>query len=330
MKQALTFVMALLVVSVAHTAETNGISAAKQVFIRYLKAPYPEGPAANDPYGSPAHIEAGKARDARVAILSELQAMPEEAVSAADEVLRKQADPKQRLEIVGMLEGSIHTRQCAELLCRILEDVREPEDKTEALYEELVRSSAVQGLRRMARQTDRTGGKRIQRKSDLEPKVQGLVPYLISAANDKAERVRESALYALADSCDPAAVDELRKRLKDPSRTVRFRAACFLTEFQDASGLKELKLMLAHLQKTRPKNDSFQYWTNQEMLLASLERITGKSFGDIPMNPTLCSFDNGEVERYRDLLDAWSEWWDWEPADYTKQQNPNKTIESDE
>ena len=316
MKTVIVIGLALAVVFIAHAGETKGNSAVKQIFYRYLNAPFPEGPAATDPYGSPAHIEAGKARDARVAILSELQTMPEDAVFAAQEVLCDRATPKQRLEIVGMLEGNIHTRQCAELLCRILKDVREPEDKTEALYEELVRSSAVQGLRRMARRTDRTGGKRIQLKSNLEPKVRGLVPYLISAANDKAERVRESALYALADSCEPAAVDELRKRLKDPSRTVRFRAACFLTEFQDASGLQEIKLMLAHLQNTRPKNDSFDYWLNQEMLLASLKRITGKSFGDIPMNPTLCSVDNGEVERYRDMLDAWSQWWSWEPADY--------------
>ncbi len=90
--------------------------------------------------------------------------------------------------------------------------------------------------------------------------------------------------------------------------------------------------MLAHLQKTGPKNDSFDYWLNQEMLLASLERITGKSFGDIPMNPTLCSFDNGEVERYRDLLDAWSQWWSWQPIDYQRNRTrtPIKTIESDE
>jgi len=53
------------------------------------------------------------------------------------------------------------------------------------------------------------------------------------------------------------------------------------------------------------------------MLLASLERITGKSFGEIPMNPHLCS-DTTKIaeyeQRYGELLRIWAQWWAWEPS----------------
>ncbi len=53
-----------------------------------------------------------------------------------------------------------------------------------------------------------------------------------------------------------------------------------------------------------------------ERLLASFERITGKSFGEIPMNPVLVSDTRViavNVKRYRELLDTWTAWWAWEP-----------------
>ena len=139
---------------------------------------------------------------------------------------------------------------------------------------------------------------------------------MISAANDKAERVRVSALYALAGSREPAAVAELRNRLKDPSWKVRLYAACFLTEYQDAAGLSEMRKALDRLKKTEKIEieDEFNHYGRIEMLLASFERITGKSFGEIPLNPTLSSkVDPPEKERYKELLDIWHTWWTWQP-----------------
>lgn len=194
--------------------------------------------------------------------------------------------------------------ESAELLCKLLND---PDEK--------VRRQAISDLRMMARRTDRMGGKRIERGSEFAPEVEGLVPYLVSAANDEVELNRICALYALADTRDPLAVSELRNRLKDTSENVRFHAACFLTEYQDASGLPEMRDALVRLLRTDPIDD-FTYYCDAEMLLASFERIIGKSFGEIPLNPSLCS-DTREIplieERYNTLLDTWAEWWAWEP-----------------
>jgi HEAT repeat protein len=196
------------------------------------------------------------------------------------------------------------TKESAAKLCKLLKD---PDDK--------VRGQAIHGLRMLARRTNRMGGKRLQRGEKFAPKVEGLVPYLVSAADDKVESNRISALYALADTRDPLAVSELRNRLKDPSEKVRFYAACFLTEYQDASGLPEMRNTLVRLRQTNYKDD-FDYYLQAEMLLASFERIVGKNFGEIPLNPSLCS-DTREIprikERYNTLLDSWAEWWSWEP-----------------
>jgi len=285
----------------------KSLAEAEKILERYLESPHPSAPPESD-----------RARQARLAILAELTAMPEEALSVAEKALFGQADPKQRHEIVGALGGHIHTRDCADLLYRVIQDVREPEDREAAHYEELVRCSAVHGLRKMASRTHRSGGKRIQRTPDSEPKVQGLVPYLVFAANDKAERVRVSALYALADTRDPAAVAELRNRLKDESEKVRLYAACFLTEYQDASGLPEMRNALRRFKGRGPDSpeEEFSYYAKLESLFASFERITGRSFGEIPDDPGLCSSLEMMAEQKRQfvyLLDAWSQWWDWQP-----------------
>ena len=196
------------------------------------------------------------------------------------------------------------TKESVAKLCKLLKD-----------SDAKVRGQAIHGLRMLARRTNRMGGKRIQRGKEFAPKVEGLVPYLVSATDDKDESNRISASYALADTRDPLAVSELRNRLKDSSEKVRFFAACFLTEYQDASGLPEMRDTLVRLYQTTYKDD-FDYYLQAEMLLASFERIVGKSFGQIPLNPSLCS-DTREIprieERYNTLLKTWAEWWSWEP-----------------
>lgn len=267
-------------------------SEAAEIIQRYLKMPQPKDASFNE------------ARIARLNVLAELKSMPEEAVGAIGRTLPEVENPRQRAELASMLVDYFHNEESAALLCGLLKD---PSDK--------VRWQAIHGLRGMASRTHRSGGKRIQREPGFAPKVEGLVPYLISAAGDKAEGNRVCALYALADTRDPSAVSELRNRLKDTSEKVRLYAACFLTEYQDAAGLAEMRDALARFRRTRPV-DVLDYYWQAEKLLASFERITGKSFGEIPLNPNLCS-DGRRIQdiekRYDTLLDTWAEWWAWEP-----------------
>src|SRR5688572_16395744 len=176
-----------------------------------------------------------------------------------------------------------------------------------------VRQAAIQDVRRMARRVDVSGGQRVRRGVEFSPEVSGLVPQLVKAAADKVEANRLLALHALADTLDPAAVTALRGALKDDSEMVRLNAACLLTEFQDAAGLDEMKRALARFREKPDTARSFEV----ERLLASFQRLTGKSFGKIPMNPILAS-DTGTIaateKRYRELLDAWAQWWAWEPG----------------
>ena len=244
---------------------------------------------------------------------------------------------RQRIEIADLLGTKLQTKKSAEILCGMLKDPNED-----------VRGDVIHSLRMLARRTDRTGPSRkqsipdtrtseekekaarqgisytnrqmilpkdekLQGSVEFEPKVAGLVPYLISVANDPAERNRINVLYALADSRDSLAVAELRNALKDPSEKVRLYAACFLTEYQDATGLFEMQRALGRL-CTEP-DDELDYYRQAEMLLASYERITGKSFGQIPMNPSLLS-DGRRMEQirktYKALLNNWSQWWSWQ------------------
>jgi len=310
---------------------------AAQIVADYLKMPYPEDD------------RLGEARSQRLSTLSALQDMPVEAVEAIEKALPQVKDPRQRVELAEVLGRRVATRKSATILCGLLKD---PDDK--------VRWQAIHSLRLLARRTDRTGGQRIQREPDatpreekeraarqairegrspgavrtvepkdertepwveFTPKVEGLVPCLVAAADDEAQSNRICALYALADTRDPMAVSELRRRLKDPSEKVRFYAACFLTEYQDASGLTEMLAALKRLCRTDPAADpeyDFEYYSQAERLLASFERITGRSFGRVPMNPSLSSSHPQIVElqkRYNTLLDAWAQWWAWEPSD---------------
>jgi HEAT repeat protein len=235
--------------------------------------------------------------------LDELKPSPDLAVREIARVLPDVKDPRQRAELAEALRH-FPMKESAARLCELLDDP-----------DEQVRQQAIASLRLMARRVDRSGGQRVQRGGEFAPQVEGLVPQLIKAAGDKAPRNRVVALFALADTLDPAAIAEIRRRLKDESAEVRFHAACFLTEYQDASGLSELKQMLTRLRsETESKvTDSF----DTERLLACFERITGKSFGPVPMNPGLSSDSRQAQEleqRSKQLLETWAAWWAWEPA----------------
>jgi HEAT repeat protein len=186
--------------------------------------------------------------------------------------------------------------------------VRQLDDRDPA-----VRLDAVQRLRLLARRVDAPGAQRVRRGGEFDPEVPGLVPHLVRAAGDRVEANRVAALHALADTLDPAAVVALRAALKDDSDAVRLAAACLLTEYHDTSGLAEMKRALARFRE-KPKADRpFEV----ERLLASFQRATGKSFGDIPRNPALASDGRtaaASEKRYRELLDAWAGWWAWEPG----------------
>jgi hypothetical protein len=239
-------------------------------------------------------------------LLAELGAMPNGAVAAAEAVLFERASSQQRRAIVGALGDHVHTKECAELLFRVFQESQKKIlDEESARWEEIVRSSAVSGIRRMAARVHLSGGQRIAYKPESTPKVQGLVPYLIYAANDKAEIVRWSALLGLADTRDPLAQAELTNRLKDPSPQIRFYAACLLTEFGDTSVLSELRNYVTEFLEKSPSPG----FLDPEMLLASLERITGKSFGQIP-NALSNNIAFSGVSKYRELLLKWQSWFE--------------------
>lgn len=175
------------------------------------------------------------------------------------------------------------------------------------------RLDAIQKLGNLARRVDRVPNLRSDWRDLYEPKVKGLVPHLIRAAGDEDETNRVAVLVALADASDPAGVAVIRERLKDKSDRVRFNAACLLTEFKDASGLDEMKKALARF---RAKPTEARPW-EAERLLDAFARITGKKFGELPVNPMAAP--NGEVaaaseKRYVELYEVWAAWWDWKPG----------------
>src|SRR5207249_4756520 len=166
-----------------------------------------------------------------------------------------------------------------------------------------VRNKAIYQLGALAARVDRTGLAREQRGGEKSPQVPGLVGYLIQAAHDPENRC--AALTVLADTCDPQAAAEIRRHLKDTSAQIRLHAACLLTEFQDTSGLKEMKQALARWHSEDLEQAGLEFYFNIDLVIASLERITGKSFGKPPLMP-LASSDSGAIQaaapKYRALL----------------------------
>jgi RNA polymerase sigma factor (sigma-70 family) len=171
------------------------------------------------------------------------------------------------------------------------------------------RSEAIKGLHELSARIDRTGHKLMKAGAQHAPKMGGLTPYLAKAAIDPVESIRLAALYALADTRDMEAIAALRERLSDPSKKVRLAAACVLSEFHDASGVEELRKAVSAARG----NLAATPLTEVEQLLAALERITSKTFGEIPPLPTGGEASAAVRDQYQRLLDAWAAWWDWVP-----------------
>jgi HEAT repeat protein len=266
-------------------AEANAKLKSEDIMKVYLALPHPE------------KEDGGTTRMARLKVLAQLSSTPDilPVIQSNWDGIKQLG---QRIEVAEMIGRSIQTPAGAGMLIEWLKDPAEE-----------VRSQAVRGMRLMARRVDRAGGARIQQGPEQQPKVEGLVPSLIVAANDASEKVRMSALYALADARDDKATQEIRNHLKDTSLNVRFKAACFLTEFQDGSGLPELCLALERLRTTDSDKES-SYYFDAETLLASLERVTGKTFGKIGLNPiSLSNADDALIQKgqFKKLLDSWWE-----------------------
>jgi hypothetical protein len=257
---------------------------AAEIIKEYLALPFPE------------KTTFGDGRLERLAILERLSRAAD-VLPMIRSVWPTIANPGKQAELAETIGRHLQTSAGAAMLT---EQLKDPSEK--------VRSEAVRSLRLLARRVDRSGGQRIQRGPEHPPIVEGLVPALITAANDAAEQVRVGALYALADTLDSRSAQEIRKHLDDASREVRLHAACFLTEFQDPSGVPELTRGLERLRNSDPKKD-FRFYFEAESILAGLERITSKSFGEIPMNPGLFSLTTGARNAEAQYAKLVGDWW---------------------
>jgi len=178
------------------------------------------------------------------------------------------------------------------------------------------RLAAIRSLGFKSQTVRRTAGTRDQIGKPFDAAVPGLVPHLVRALEmDASDENRAELVTALADTRAPEAVAALRKGLGDKSATVRLAAACALTEFDDATGIAEMKKGLARLRASAdwPAVGAYEV----QRLLAAFERVTGKSMGELPPNPyTASNVEAAEKnrKRYRELMAAWDEWWNWKPA----------------
>jgi hypothetical protein len=316
-------IVLLLFTANCFSAEIKKLTA-DEIIAEYLKLPDPE------------KDTKGQAHQMRWEILEELKTTPNTAIEAIRVALSKIDNQSQRRELVGAVDSYFRNEESAKLFCELLDD-----------SDDQVRQKAIHGLRMLARRTDRSGPTRrirlrtsesaaskekrfrqrllkktenkVEGKETFEPIVKGLLPYLIKAAGDSNERNRITAMYALADTRQDGAVKELRKRLKDSSAKVRFSAACFLTEYGDASGLAEMKIHLKRYEENNNTNDGFSSFPfSRGMLIASFERITGKSFGKIPMQIGLYSHKGQAAKaekQFQYQIKAWANWWAWKPEE---------------
>jgi HEAT repeat protein len=175
-----------------------------------------------------------------------------------------------------------------------------------------IRRVAVQGLRRFASRIERRGVVDVPLDAQFPPQIEGLVSHLIVAAQDDDPDVRSLALWALADSKEAVAADEIRRHLEDADRRVRFQAACLLSEFGDNAGLPLLGDSLLQAARDEKARGGL-FITDIECLLASLARLEPDGPGSPPMNPLLASSMVRGKElsaEYAALLSDWASWWE--------------------
>jgi len=212
-------------------------------------------------------------------------------------------NPKQKRELLQLL-AQIKTPASAEVCRTLLTD-----------QDEWVKHAAIDSLGGMAKRVANITKARLPLKPEFEPAVKGVVPYLIAATGDRLPRVRSAALRALVRTAEARVVDVLRKHLNDPDEHVQFLAACRLTWFKDATGLPVMRRALTGLRANNPP-DGHRDYGKAKILMEAFERITGKSFGRIPVTPMACSSHEGVVrskKQFEVLLSAWDQWWNWKP-----------------
>ena len=222
---------------------------------------------------------------------------PTQDIAEIRQLVNTETDPKNKAILLFMIGRDLSNREAAAYLISYLKDPNEE-----------FRLGAVRGLRLMASRNERCGVQVKIGPPAPAPRVEGLVPNLIEATNDSSWRVRDLAMYALADSREDLAAARLRELLRDPETETCFVAACLLTEFNDFTGLPELKRELARLQTQKRSVLTF---LKAESLFAALERSTGKHFGKLPGNPIACSNPDQAAaieKRTYELLDAWSQY----------------------
>lgn len=279
--------LVLVLSATAAGAAIGGEGTAHQILDYYFSLPCP------DP------DRMGEARGERLDALRQLWERPAEAAAAISEVLPEVEQRVHRLELIETL-GRLPTKQSADILIPLLDD---PDGA--------VRVQALKGVRLLASRIRRAGVVNVSQGPEFPPAVEGLVPYLIEAANDENDGIRGLAMWALADTREPEAAEELREHLQDPNSGIRFRAACLLAEFGDDSGLPELRIALERLSQEDSKSTAGHYF-EAEHLLISLQRITGVSMGNIPMVPMAASsfavMERLEA-RYDEMILAWVDWW---------------------
>jgi len=287
-------VLSFLLLLPAAVAETLPLaedsSSAREIIAEYLASPCPD-----------TMMDSQRLR--RFEMLRPLWNRVDEGVAAVADVLPSVECHVHRLELLELL-GRMPSPASADLLIPCLHD---PDVN--------VRRYALMGLRLQASRILRKGVVDVPKGPEFLPKVDGLVPYLVTAAHDEDARIRSLALFALTDTRDPVAVDELRRALDDTDRDVRFGAACLLTEFDDASGLPELRAVLDELSGTAGMQSEGRRpdrYLRAQHMLASFQRITGESLGQIPPVPMVLSSFAAQEESRRDydaLLQDWYAWW---------------------
>lgn len=196
---------------------------AQQIIDEYLALP------------CPVDDRIGEARIKRLKTLRQLATKSDEAVSVIAETLVGLDLPVHRRELIEIL-GRITTQSSAELLISFIHD---PDPG--------VRRNVIQSLRLLASRIKRSGAVDVPPNPQHPSQVEGLVPHLIEAAEDENIPNRTLALFALADTRAYEAKDELHRRLVDYDPSVRFTAACLLTEFGDSTGLPILREALDRL-----------------------------------------------------------------------------------